>query len=81
MIYMTAAQAYTVGGSGARGILIQVNATLTGTITVADGSTAVAVITNPTVGSQYRYYGFNGIPTLTPSTSCDATASVLNTRP
>lgn len=80
MIYMTAAQAYSVGGPVARGILIQVNTALTGTLTVKDGTTTVGVITNPTVGSQYRYYGFNGLPTVTPSTTCDATVSVLSAR-
>jgi hypothetical protein len=81
MVYMTTNQAYSVGGSGCRGILIQNNAALTGTLTVKDGTTTVGVITNPTVGSQYRYYGFTGLPTVTPSTTCDATVSALNTRP
>lgn len=78
MVYMTAAQAYSVGGG--RGILVQVNAALTGTLTVKDGTTTVGVITNPTVGSQYRYYGFVGLPTVTPSTTCDATVSILSAR-
>ena len=81
MIYMTAAQAYNVGGPGARGILIQVNAALTGTLTVKDGSTTVGIINNPGVGNTFTYYGFTGLPTVTPSTTCDATVSTLNTRP
>jgi hypothetical protein len=80
MIYMTANQAYTVGGPKLRGLLIQVNTALTGTLTVKDDATTVAVITNPVVGSQYRYYGFSGTCTVTPSTTCDATASALNTK-
>lgn len=80
MIYMTANQAYSVGGTGCRGILIQVNKALTGTLTVKDDSTTVGVITDPTVGTSYRYYGFTGKPTVTPSTTCDATVSTLNVR-
>lgn len=79
MVYMTtSATAYTIGGNALRGLLIQVNAALTGTLTVKDGTTTVAVITNPLVGQQYRYYGFAGICTVTPSATCDATASALS---
>lgn len=78
MVYMTANTAYTVGGTALRGLFIQVNAALTGTLTVKDGATTVGVITNPTVGTQYRYYGFSGVCTVTPSTTCDATASALS---
>lgn len=76
MIYMTAAQAYTV--DRAAGIFITVNTALTGTITIADAGVTVAVITNPTVGGNYRYYGFKGAITATPSTTCDVTLSVLS---
>ena len=78
MKYITAGSEATIASS-ANGILIQVNAALTGTLTVADGGTTVAIITNPTVGSQYRYYGFNGAVTVTPSTTTNITVSVLNT--
>lgn len=58
---------------------IQVNTALTGTITVIDGTSGttanVAVITNPTVGSSYEYWGFqNGVRIVT-STTCDVTVS------
>lgn len=60
------------------GILITVNAALTGSIVVADGATTIATITNPIVGNQFPYYGFAGIPTVTASTTCDITVSLLN---
>lgn len=60
------------------GILVQVNAALTGTITVADGGVTKAVITNPGVGNMFKYYGFSGAVTITSSATCDVTVSVLN---
>lgn len=64
-----------------RELLIQVNAALTGTITISDetgtsGTPAVAVITNPTVGSQYIYRGLQTGVTINASTTCDITASM-----
>jgi hypothetical protein len=59
-------------------ILVQVNAALTGTITVADGRGTQAVITNPTVGNIFRYYGLQGAVTATASTTCDVTVSNLS---
>lgn len=56
-------------------ILIQVNGAYTGTITCQAGGTTFAVITNPTVGSQYKYGNLRGRGkvTVNPSTStaCD----------
>lgn len=60
------------------GLLIQVNAALTGTITVNDATGAIAVITNPVVGNQYLYYGLSGVPTVVTSTTCDITLSLLS---
>ena len=77
MKYITASGSQTIA-SGAFGILITVNTALTGTITVADAGTTIAVITNPTVGSSYQYYGFNGAITVNPSATCDITVNVLN---
>lgn len=62
-------------------ILVQVNAALTGTITVAtavDGT--IAVVTNPTVGNVFRYGGLRnkGQITVTPSTTCDITVTPLD---
>jgi hypothetical protein len=77
LIYITASGATTVG-TRPRGILIQVNTALTGTITVQDGGVTVAVITNPTVGSFYTYYGFSGAVTVNPSATTDISVSILN---
>lgn len=77
MIYITASGSKTVADQ-ADGILIQVNAALTGTLTVTDGGTTKAVITNPTVGSQFRYYGFTGAVAVNPSATCDITVSNLS---
>ena len=78
--YITAAATTQVHTGSVRRVLIQVNAALTGSITVIDGtsgSTAnVAVITNPTVGSQFEYFDFsNGVRIVT-SATCDITVNV-----
>lgn len=74
--------------SNAGAIYIQVNAALTGTITVtAAGSTqygtssqTIATITNPTVGTFYKYGGLHaqGAVSINPSTTCDITVTVLS---
>lgn len=60
-------------------VLLQVNAALTGSIKVIDGisgTTAnVATITNPTVGSLYRYRDFTSGVRVIASTTCDITVS------
>ena len=78
MIYITTGTTTTVADQ-ANGILIQVNTALTGTITVKDGGVTKGIITNPTVGLQFRYYGFTGAVSLVTSTTCDITVSILNT--
>lgn len=55
------------------GVRISNNLALTGTITVNDAGSAVAIITNPTVGQFYEYWGFTGVPTIVTSTTCDIT--------
>lgn len=65
----------------ARKAVVQVNAALTGTLTVSDetataSTPVVAVITNPTVGTRYEYYGFQKGVTVVPSATCDVTVSV-----
>lgn len=72
----TTTQVYT---GKVKKILIQVNTALTGTITVVDGTSGttgnVAIITNPTVGTKYEYWGIeNGVRIVT-STTCDITVS------
>lgn len=55
------------------------NGALTGNIIVIDGTSGtaanVAIITNPTVGSRYEYYGLqNGLRVIA-STTCDVTVA------
>jgi hypothetical protein len=77
MIYITTTAPATI--DAANGLLVQVNAALTGTITITDGGTTKAIITNPGVGNLFRYYGFTSSVVVTASTSCNVTVSVLNT--
>lgn len=56
-----------------RRVKIQVNAALTGTLTVKDGSTTIAIITNPAVGNLFEYGPFQGLATVTPSATTDIT--------
>lgn len=62
-----------------RKAVIQVNAALTGTITIYDSATTttptVAVITNPTVGSYYEYWNLASGMRVVASGTCDITAS------
>lgn len=77
----------TTVASNAQAIFIQVNAALTGTITVTTaGSTqygtssaTVATITNPLVGNVFRYGGLaqQGAVAVNPSASCDITVTML----
>lgn len=74
--------------ANAGAILIQVNKALTGNIVVATAASTqygtatatIATITDPTVGSVYRYGGLanQGKITVTPSTTCDITVTVLS---
>ena len=60
-------------------LFLQVNAALTGTIKVIDGTAGttanVATITNPAVGDQYVYRGLVNGARVIASGSCDITAS------
>lgn len=76
--YLTGSGAVTVA-DGCYGILIQVNAPLTGTITVKDGTTTIAVLASVVPVAQYRYLGFKGAASVNPSASCDITVSILQT--
>lgn len=78
MTYITTGTTVTVADGG-YGIFIQNNAALTGTITVKDAGVTKAIITNPTVGSSYKYLGFSGAISVVTSTTCDVTISVLQT--
>ena len=58
---------------------VQVNAALTGSIKVIDGTSGttanVATITNPTVGSSYEYWDFKNGVRIVASGACDVTVS------
>lgn len=79
MKYITSSGSTTVAAA-ANGLLIQVNKTLSGTITLAAGATTFAVITDPTVGTQFCYNGLRGqgAITINPSATTDITVSFLN---
>lgn len=79
MKYITASGSVTVAAA-ANGLLIQVNKTLSGTITLAAGGTTFAVITDPPVGTQFRCNGLRnqGAITVNPSATTDITVSFLN---
>lgn len=78
MIHITSSGATTITTTSPRGIRINVNAALTGTITVTDGTGTLAIITNPTVLSSWVGYGFQGTVTVNPNATCDLSVSVLN---
>lgn len=73
--YITAATTTTLGALKPRKVRITVNAALTGTITVKDGSATVAIITNPTVGSSYDYWDFSGVGSIVTNATCDITVN------
>lgn len=77
--YITTATTTQVADSPAKKVVIQVNAALTGTITVIDGTTGttanVAVITNPGVGARFEYFDFTTGVRIVTSASCDVTVS------
>lgn len=77
--YITDNTATQVADSPQKKVFIQVNAALTGTIKVIDGTSGttanVATITNPTVGSSYEYFGFTSGVRVIASTTCDITVS------
>lgn len=64
----------------ARKVRITVNAALTGTITVIDGTAGttanVAIITNPTVGNSYEYWDFQTGVRIVTSTTCDICVNI-----
>lgn len=77
--YITTATTTQVSDSPATKVIVQVNAALTGTITVIDGNSGttanVAVITNPTVGLKFEYWNFTTGVRIVTSASCDVTVS------
>jgi len=77
--YIVDSTATQVADSPQRKAFIQVNAALTGTIKVIDGTSGttanVATITNPGVGNQFIYYNFTSGVRVIASTTCDITVS------
>lgn len=77
--YITTATTTQVTDSPVTKVFIQVNAALTGTITVIDGKSGttanVAIINNPTVGSTYEYWDFTSGVRIVTSANCDITVS------
>lgn len=61
--------------------IIQVNAALTGTIKIIDGTSGttanVATITNPAVGDRYEYNTLRTGLRVIASTTCDITAQTI----
>jgi len=76
--YITTATTTQVAGACSK-VVITVNAALTGTITVIDGTTGttanVAIITNPTVGSRFEYTNFTEGVRIVTSATCDITVN------
>ena len=77
--YISTATTTTLPNSNA--LLLQVNAAMTGTVTVstANGGT-IATLTNPTAGSQFKWAGLitQGAISIVTSATCDLYASLLN---
>lgn len=77
--YITDNTATNVLTGRVRKAIVQVNAALTGSIKVIDGTSGttanVATITNPTAGSQYEYWDFATGVRIIASGSCDITVS------
>lgn len=77
--YITDSTATQVETDRVAKVVIQVNAALTGTIKVIDGTSGttanVATITNPTVGSSYTYYDFTTGVRIIASGACDITVN------
>jgi hypothetical protein len=78
-VHITDNTATNVMTGPVRRAIIQVNAALTGTISVYDSTTTtspvVAVITNPGVGNKYEYWNLVSGFRVTASGTCDITCS------
>lgn len=76
--YITTATTTQVSGPASK-VIVQVNAALTGTITLYDATSGTsnirAIITNPTVGLKFEYWSFAiGVRVVT-SATCDISVS------
>jgi hypothetical protein len=80
--HITDSTATVVDSGRVKKALVQVNASLTGTITIydnigSDTTNTVGVITNPTVGSKFEYNTLNVGFKVVASTTCDITAQTI----
>lgn len=75
MNYITTATTTTVGKT--YGLRVSINKALTGTVTIADGGTTVAIIAATTAAQDKVYYGFSGVVTVVNSATEDITLSAL----
>lgn len=77
--YIVDGTATQVADSPQRKVIVVVNAALTGSIKVIDGTTGstanVATITNPGVGNAFAYYNFTSGVRIIASGACDITVS------
>jgi hypothetical protein len=79
--YITDSTATQVASDRISKVVLQVNAALTGTIKVIDGTSGttanVATITNPAVGNTFYYYNFKTGVRIIASGACDITVSAF----
>ena len=82
--YITTATTTQCETNSVSRVFITVNAALTGTITVIDGTSGttanVAIITNPTVGSTFDYFDFAQGVRIVTSATCDITVNTDSSR-
>ena len=74
--YITTAATLTL--PAVYGIRVEINKTLTGTLTITDAGSTVAVVAIGGTGSK-EYWGFTGVVTITNSATEDVTVSTINT--
>ena len=81
--YITTATTTQVYTGACPKVRIQVNAALTGTITVIDGTAGttanVAIITNPGVSNVFEYWDFGTGVRIVTNASCDITVLTSST--
>ena len=81
--YITSATTTQCATNAIKKCVITVNAALTGTITVIDGTSGttanVAIVTNPTVGTTLTYYDFQKGVRIVTSATCDISVAALGT--
>lgn len=80
MIHITSGTT-TVSTSSPRGLRINFNLAFTGTVTIADGTGTVGIVTaSATVPPAWVGYGLQGTVTIVASTTVDLSVSILNSK-